>query len=52
MHLDAINRDAFALANRWHTAINQALVDPNRTKGIPPAITALCRAIYDWLKDA
>ena len=52
MHLDAINSDAFALANRWHTAINQALVDPNRTKGIPPAITALCRAIYDWLKDA
>ena len=52
MQLDAINRDSFALANRWHTAINRALVDPNKTKGIPPAITALCRKIYDWLKDA
>ena len=50
-HLDAINRDAFALANRWHNAINQALVDPNKTKGIPPAINALCRKIYRWLED-
>lgn len=51
MHLDAINRDAFALANRWNTAINKALVDPNKTKGIPPAINALCRKIYRWLED-
>jgi hypothetical protein len=51
MQLDAINRDAFALANRWHTAINQALVDPNKTKGIPPAINALCRKIYRWLEE-
>lgn len=50
-YLDAINRDAFALANRWHNTINQALVDPNRTKGIPPAINALCRKIYRWLED-
>lgn len=50
-HLDAINRDAFALANRWHSAINQALVDPNKTKGIPPAINALCRKIYRWLEE-
>ena len=50
-HLDAINRDAFALANRWHTAIHQALVDPNKTKGIPPAINALCRKIYRWLDE-
>lgn len=50
-HLDAINRDAFALANLWHTAINQALVDPNKTKGIPPAINALCRKIYRWLEE-
>ena len=50
-YLDAINRDAFALANRWHNAINQALVDPNKTKGIPPAINALCRKIYRWLEE-
>lgn len=50
-HLDAINRDAFALANRWHNAINQALIDPNKTKGIPPAINALCRKIYHWLDE-
>lgn len=50
-HLEAINRDAFALANRWHTAINRALVDPNKTKGIPPAINALCRKIYRWLAE-
>lgn len=50
-HLEAINRDAFALANRWHTAINHALVDPNKTKGIPPAINALCRKIYRWLEE-
>lgn len=50
-YLDAINRDAFALANRWHTGFVKALVDPNRTKGIPPAINALCRKIYRWLED-
>lgn len=50
-YLDAINRDAFALANRWHNAISLALVDPNKTKGIPPAINALCRKIYRWLEE-
>ena len=51
MHLDAINRDAFMLANKWHSRICEALVDPNRTKGIPPAVNALCRRIYRWLED-
>lgn len=50
-YLDAINRDAYALANRWHRSINKALVDPNKTKGIPPAINALCRKIYRWLEE-
>jgi len=50
-HLDAINRDAFILANAWHNSINQALVDPNKTKGIPPAINSLCRKIYRWLEE-
>ena len=50
-HLDAINRDAFALANRWNSVIHKALVDPNKTKGIPPAINALCRKIYRWLEE-
>jgi hypothetical protein len=50
-HLEAINRDAFILANSWHNSINLALVDPNKTKGIPPAINALCRKIYRWLED-
>ena len=50
-YLDAINRDAFALANMWHNCINQALVNPNKTKGIPPAINALCRKIYRWLDE-
>ena len=50
-HLDAINKDSFALANIWHNAINKALIDPNKTKGIPPAINALCRKIYRWLED-
>lgn len=50
-YLDSINRDAFALANRWHTGFVKVLVDPNRTKGIPPAINALCRKIYRWLED-
>ncbi len=50
-HLEAINRDAFILANAWHNSINLALVDPNKTKGIPPAINAPCRKIYRWLED-
>ena len=50
-YLEAINRDAYALANMWHNTINQALVDPNKTKGIPPAINALCRKIYRWLTE-
>ena len=50
-YLDAINRDAFALANMWHNSINQALVDPNKTKGIPPAVNTLCRKIYRWLDE-
>ena len=51
MQLDAINRDAFALANRWHSRICEALVDPNKTKCIPPAVNALCRKIYRWLEQ-
>lgn len=51
-YLEAINRDAFELANRWHTAIEEALVDPNRTKGIPAAVNALCRRIYRWLEES
>ena len=50
-HLEAINRDAFALANTWHAAMCSALVDPNKTKDIPPAINALCRQIYRWLEE-
>lgn len=50
-YLEAINRDAYALANMWHSSINKALVDPNKTKGIPPAINALCRKIYRWLDE-
>lgn len=50
-YLDAINKDAFALANIWHNSINKALIDPNKTKGIPPAINALCRKIYRWLEE-
>lgn len=50
-YLDAINRDAYALANMWHNAISLALVDPNKTRGIPPAINALCRKIYRWLDE-
>ena len=50
-YLEAINRDAYALANMWHSSINKALVDPNKTKGIPPAINALCRKIYRWLTE-
>ena len=50
-YLDAINRDAYALANMWHNAIEKALVDPNKTKGIPPAVNALCRKIYRWLEE-
>ena len=50
-YLDAINRDAFQLANRWHSEIRADLLDPNKTKGIPAAITALCRKIYRWLED-
>jgi hypothetical protein len=50
-HLEAINRDAFILANAWHNSINLALVNPNKTKGIPPAINALCRKIYRWLEE-
>ena len=48
---DAINRDAFQLANRWHSEIRADLLDPNKTKGIPAAINALCRKIYRWLED-
>ena len=49
-HLQAINKDAFQLTNRWHAAINKALIDPNKTKGIPAAIAALCRKIYSWVE--
>ena len=49
--LDAINQDSFALASIWHNGISKALVDPNKTKGIPPAIKALCRKIYRWVES-
>ena len=50
-YLEAINSDAFRLANIWHSQIHSALIDPNKTKGIPPAINALCRKIYRWVED-
>lgn len=50
-HLDAINNDAFKLANIWHANITLDLVDPNKTKGIPTAINALCRSIYHWVEE-
>ncbi len=48
-HLDAINNDAFRLANIWHDDMCKALYDPNKTKGIPLALKALCRRIYGWV---
>ena len=51
MHLEVITRNSYALANRWYGDISSALVDPKKTKGIPEAITALCRKIYRWLED-
>ena len=50
-HLDAINDDAFRLANIWHNEIRKSLADPNKTKDIPPAVTVLCRKIYRWLGE-
>ena len=50
-HLEAISRNAYALANMWHCGISDALVDPNKTKNIPAAIQALCRKIYRWLSE-
>jgi len=51
MCLDAIRRDSFILANTWYGDISSSLKDANKTKGIPPAINALCRKIYRWLDD-
>lgn len=50
-HLEAISRNAYALASMWHCGISGALVDPNKTKNIPAAIQALCRKIYRWLSE-
>lgn len=50
-HLDAINDDAFRLANIWHSNMSKNLRDPNLTKGIPEAINALCRKIYRWVEE-
>ena len=50
-HLDAINEDAFKLANIWHSDMSKNLKDPNKTKGIPAAINALCGKIYLWLQE-
>ena len=50
-HLDAINQDAFRLANIWHCDMSNNLQDPNKTKGIPAAINALCRKIYRWVEE-
>ena len=50
-HLDAINEDAFKLANIWHSDMSNNFQDPNKTKGIPAAINALCRRIYRWVEE-
>ena len=50
-YLEAINRCSFRLAVLWHRGISTALIDPNKTKGIPPAINALCRKMYKWLEQ-
>lgn len=51
VHLEAISKDSYSLANSWHSAISAALLDPNKTKGIPSAVNALCRKIYRWLEE-
>lgn len=50
-YLETINRCSFRLAAMWHQSISAAFVDAKRTKGIPPAINALCRKMYKWLEQ-
>ena len=50
-YLDAINEDAFKLANIWHANMSNTFRDPNKTKGIPAAINALCGKIYRWIQE-
>ena len=50
-YLETINRCSFRLAAMWHRSISTAFVDTKRTKGIPPAINALCRKMYKWLEQ-
>lgn len=50
-YLETINRCSFRLAAMWHRSISTAFVDTKRTKGIQPAINALCRKMYKWLEQ-
>ena len=48
--LDGINRAAFLLATKMHCRVSDQYIDPNKCDGVPPAVQALCRRIYGWLK--
>ena len=48
--LDGINRAAFLLGTKLHTKVSDRYIDPNKCDGVPPAVQALCRRIYGWLK--
>ena len=49
--LDGINRASFLLATKMHSRVSDKYIDPNKCEGVPPAVQALCRRIYGWLKD-
>ena len=48
--LEGINRAAFLLGTKLHTKVSDRYIDPNKCDGVPPAVQALCRRIYGWLK--
>lgn len=45
-----IDRASFILANLLHSEVSQESINPNKCKGVPPAVEGLCRKIYQWLK--
>lgn len=48
--LEGINRAAFLIGTKLHTKVSDRYIDPNKCEGVPPAVFALCKRIYGWLK--
>lgn len=49
--LDTINHASFVIGNHIHAQYSTKTINPNKCKDVPPALSRLCKRIYQWLEE-